>query len=109
MFIYILYILCMSYAYLYISKYICTHVYTRTHTHTQRSVVETYDTERRNLARAHGGSRDTSGFLTSICLSYIFVYVPTLVYSGVACRPREEARRDISPNARSRDDLEAES
>jgi len=43
-----------------------------------------------------GKSRDIQD-LSRRCASFIFVYVPTLVYSDVASRPREEARRDISP------------
>lgn len=80
-----------------------------TRVQTQRSVMETYDTERRNLRARTGEGRGIFGTCHVDMSLLFFVYVPTLVYSGVAGRPREEARRDISLNARSRDDLEAES
>lgn len=90
-YIYIYLFIRVDYTHSYISKYI----YTRTHVHTQRSVVETYDTDRRNLTRTHRGRVEKFGICRYV--SFTFVYVPKLVYSRVAGRPREEARRDISP------------
>lgn len=81
----------MDYAHSYISKYICTHVYTHS------EVCWRHTTQRGVISRARTGEGRDIRDLSRRYVSFIFVYVPTLVYSGVVGRPREEARRDISP------------
>lgn len=103
----------MDCAHSYISKYICTHVYTRT----AKCGGDIRHRETRNLTRTHhGGARIErySGPVTSTCVSfYLRVYVPTTLWSTLvlpAGRVMWDSSRHIAGiTPRSRDDLEAES
>ena len=101
--VYIYLFIRMDYAHSYISKYICTHVYTHS------KVCWRHMTERGVISRARSGKGRDIRDMSRRYVSFIFVYVPTLVYSGLPAGRVKRLVATYRQNARSRDDLKAES